>query len=61
MTLPRAYIRYWSTSNPAQERAAYYEILLKGGKDDYPNVGKYRQWAARKLRQLAAWVDKFDR
>src|SRR5262249_52285411 len=60
MSLSAAYNRYWSAKNHAEHQAAHYEILLKGGRDGYPNVGPFRQWIARKLRALATWVDKFE-
>jgi hypothetical protein len=59
-SLQEAYNRYWTARNHAEGQAACYEILLKGGIDGYPNVGKVRQWIARKLRALAALVDRFD-
>ena len=62
MSLPAAYDRYWAARNYAEQQAAVYEILLKGGRDGYPNtaVGEWRRSIARGLRWLAWKMDQFE-
>lgn len=48
---------YWSAKSPAEERAAYFEILLLGGPDGYA-VSTWRPAIVRFLRRCAAWIEK---
>jgi len=50
---------YWSATNHREMQAAHHEILLFGGKDGYPNSSQWRTFLARKLRQLALFVENF--
>lgn len=58
-SLGGAYDRYWKAKNHDEQRAAYLEILLRGGRDGYPTAGELRQRIARILRRLAARIDGF--
>ena len=49
---------YWTASNLREEQAAYHEILLFGGNDGWTSHGSRKAWVIRKLRQLAAWLDR---
>jgi len=49
---------YWSATNAREEQAAYHEMLLFGGKDGYPISSQWRIFLARKLRQLAIFIEK---
>ena len=51
-----AYERYWSAKTPTEERAAYYEILVLGGKDGW-GPGGWRGRVARALRWMAARIE----
>lgn len=55
--LQEAYSRYWTAKNRTEDRAAYYEILLLGGKDGY-GVGGWRGAVARALRWLAVRIER---
>ena len=55
--LHRAYERYWAADSHPKMTAAYYEILLLGGKDGYGSPG-WRATVARWLRRVAAWVER---
>jgi len=51
---------YWSATNHREMQAAHHEILLFGGKDGYPaSAARWQRYVARKLRQLALWVERF--
>lgn len=58
--LRESYARYWGAKTHFEEKAAVYEIMLKGGVEGYPTVGLIRSWIARKLRWLAMLVDGFE-
>lgn len=57
--LRAAYQHYWSAATVDQERAAYYEILLRGGVDGYaPDcTSPWRLGLARWLRRLAIKIE----
>lgn len=48
---------YWSAESSSEERAAYFEILLCGGRDGYA-VGTWRPAIARFLRRCAFWIER---
>lgn len=54
--LAQATDAYRAAHSPREEQAAYHEMLLFGGRDGYPNVGRFRQAVARALRRLACKV-----
>jgi hypothetical protein len=58
VNLAGALNRYWTAKTPADERAAYFEILLCGGPDACPpSSAAWRLKLARALRVAAFWVE----